>query len=130
MGHKDEANKGLSRRDFVKRAAAGLGAVALAGAATDAAGARPADRARKWDERADVVVLGTGAAGLVTAIVAHDLGAKVLILEKAPETHAGGNSRVAGQGFWSPLDLKQAVEYQKGLNDGFPVPDDVVETFQ
>ena len=82
MGHKDEADTGLSRRDFVKRAAVGLGAVALAGAAPDAAGAAPANRVRKWNERADVVVLGTGAAGLVTAIVAHDLGAKVLILEE------------------------------------------------
>jgi len=129
MGHKDEENKGLSRRDFVRRAAAGLGAVALVGAASDAAGAYPVNRVRKWDERADVVVLGTGAAGFVTAIVAHDLGAKVLIIEKAPETHAGGNSRVAGQGFWSPLDVEQAVEYQKGLDDGFPVSDDIVETF-
>ena len=130
MGHKDEADKGLSRRDFVKSAAVGLGTVALIGAASDAANAAPANRVRKWDERADVVILGTGAAGLVTAIVAHDLDAKVLILEKAPEVHAGGNSRVSGQGFWSPLDVEQAVEYQKGLNSGFPVPDDIVGTFQ
>lgn len=132
MGHKDkgETKKGLSRRDFVKRAAAGLGVAALVGAGADVAGATPAKQASKWDDRADVVVLGTGAAGLVTAIVAHDLGAKVLILEKAPEAHAGGNSRVAGQGFWSPLDFDQVVLYQKGLNDGFPVPDDVIEAFQ
>lgn len=39
---------------------------------------------KKWDMQADVVVVGYGAAGAATAITAHDLGAKVLILEKAP----------------------------------------------
>jgi succinate dehydrogenase/fumarate reductase flavoprotein subunit len=130
MGHEDKANKGLSRRGFIKGASVGLGAVALVGASSQTAGAVQANRVRRWDERADVVVLGTGAAGLVAAIVAHDLGAKVLILEKAPEAHAGGNSRVAGQGFWSPVDFDQAVQYEKGLNGGFPVPDTVVEAFQ
>ena len=35
-----------------------------------------------WTEEAEVVVVGYGSAGAVTAIAAHDAGAKVLILEK------------------------------------------------
>jgi succinate dehydrogenase/fumarate reductase flavoprotein subunit len=52
-----------------------------------------------WDVEADVVVVGFGAAGVAAAVTAHDLGAKVIILEKAPEGQHGGNTRVAGQGY-------------------------------
>lgn len=38
----------------------------------------------KWDREADVVVLGTGFAGLSAAVAASDAGAKVLVLEKMP----------------------------------------------
>ena len=44
----------------------------------------------KWDVVADVVVVGFGAAGAATAITAHDAGARVLILEKAPRGARGG----------------------------------------
>ena len=33
-----------------------------------------------WDVEADVVVVGFGAAGMATAVTAHDLGAKIVIL--------------------------------------------------
>ena len=52
-----------------------------------------------WDVEADVVVVGFGAAGVAAAVTAHELGAKVVILEKAPEGEEGGNTRVAGQGY-------------------------------
>jgi succinate dehydrogenase/fumarate reductase flavoprotein subunit len=74
-------------------------------------------------------VLGIGAAGLMTAITAFDQKADVLILEKAPEAHAGGNSRVCGQGYWCPSDSSQAVEYQKAWSDGYPIPDDMTKEF-
>ena len=53
----------------------------------------------KWNHEADVVVGGFGAAGAAAAITVQDAGAQVLMLEKAPEGHEGGNFRVAGQGY-------------------------------
>jgi tricarballylate dehydrogenase len=44
----------------------------------------------------DVVVVGAGNAGLVAALAAHDGGARVLILEAAPQAERGGNSRFSG----------------------------------
>ena len=37
-----------------------------------------------WDGRADVVVVGFGAAGAATAITANDAGAKVILLDVEP----------------------------------------------
>ncbi len=39
-----------------------------------------------WHQRADVVVVGTGVAGLVAALAAHRRGRKVVVLSKAAET--------------------------------------------
>ena len=36
-----------------------------------------------WDVEADVVVVGFGAAGMAAAVTAHELGAKVVLLEKS-----------------------------------------------
>jgi len=41
----------------------------------------------------DVVVVGAGNAGLCAALAAREGGARVLVLEAAPETERGGNSR-------------------------------------
>ncbi len=45
------------------------------------------------DELFDVIVVGAGNAGLVSAISARRHGARVLLLEKSPEWMRGGNSR-------------------------------------
>ncbi|MDT5016189.1 MAG: L-aspartate oxidase [Mycobacterium sp.] len=39
-----------------------------------------------WQQRADVVVIGTGVAGLVAALAAHRRGRKVVVLSKAGDT--------------------------------------------
>jgi 3-oxosteroid 1-dehydrogenase len=39
---------------------------------------------KRWDREADVVCVGYGGAGAVTAITAADLGASVIIIEKLP----------------------------------------------
>ncbi|MFC1987291.1 FAD-dependent oxidoreductase [Chloroflexota bacterium] len=83
----------------------------------------------RWDREADVVVVGYGAAGAATAITAHDAGAKVLILEKAPEGEEGGNSRVAGQGWLAPAPIDRAITYFNSLADAYAVPQDIVRVW-
>ena len=69
----------------------------------------------EWDKEADVVVVGFGGAGAAAAVTAHDLGAKVLMLEKAPEGEEGGNTRVAGQGYLQIYDVDKAITYLNAL---------------
>ncbi|HWB36818.1 MAG TPA: FAD-dependent tricarballylate dehydrogenase TcuA [Rugosimonospora sp.] len=45
------------------------------------------------DDRWDVIVIGGGNAALVSAMSAHDQGARVLVLERADPVFRGGNSR-------------------------------------
>jgi succinate dehydrogenase/fumarate reductase flavoprotein subunit len=59
-----------------------------------------------WDRIADVVVLGSGAAGLTAATLAHDGGAEVLLLEKAGLI--GGTTGVSGGMPWIPLNRHMA----------------------
>ena len=40
----------------------------------------------------DVIVVGGGDAGMCAALSAHEHGAKVLVLERAPEDKRGGNT--------------------------------------
>ncbi len=82
-------------------------------------------RPTAWDEQADVVVVGYGFAGVAAAITAHDAGAKVLMLEKAPEAHKGGNSRVSGNIVFWPNDVEKAKAYFKGLTG--PYGDNISE---
>ena len=50
----------------------------------------------------DVVVVGGGNSALVAALSAHEAGARVAILEAAPKSERGGNSRFAGAIFRIP----------------------------
>jgi succinate dehydrogenase/fumarate reductase flavoprotein subunit len=48
-----------------------------------------------WDSSTDVIIIGSGAAGLSAAIEARQAGAAVMVFEKMPVT--GGNTRIAGR---------------------------------
>jgi hypothetical protein len=119
---KEKARR-ISRRDFVKGTV--LGAGALAGASA-LAGCGPAAECpvtgvpEKWDKEVDVVVVGYGGAGASTAITAHDEGAKVLILEKAPEGRQGGTTRASANIFMAPPPgLEEAMfEYLRHTDYG------------
>jgi len=82
-----------------------------------------------WDEEADVVVVGFGAAGMAASVTAHELGAKVILLEKAPEGKHGGNTRVAGQGYLNTSDADLAATYLRGLCGPFTVPEPMVQVW-
>jgi 3-oxosteroid 1-dehydrogenase len=56
----------------------------------------------KWDHEFEVVVVGSGAGGMMTAICAHDLGQSVVVLEKS-EVY-GGTSAISGGGVWVPCN--------------------------
>ena len=48
----------------------------------------------QWDMDADVVVVGSGGAGLTAAILAHDNGARVILVERS--NMVGGTTAVSG----------------------------------
>jgi hypothetical protein len=97
MNNNRELAKRHSRRIFMKPAALGVGATAFSQIGSRNAAAVQASQVPGWDYEAGIVILGAGGAGLMIAITAQDKGADVLILEKAPEAHAGGNTGVSGQ---------------------------------
>jgi succinate dehydrogenase/fumarate reductase flavoprotein subunit len=83
----------------------------------------------QWDVEADVVVVGFGAAGMAAAVTAHELGAKVVILEKAPEGQEGGNTRVAGQGYLNTSSAESAIAYLTALCGPYTVPAPMVKVW-
>ncbi len=58
-----------------------------------------------WDEQTDVVVIGSGAAGLSAAIEAEAAGASVVVLEKMKVT--GGNTRISDGCLSAPNNFLQ-----------------------
>ncbi|MFE9843880.1 3-oxosteroid 1-dehydrogenase [Streptomyces goshikiensis] len=90
----ERAHAGLPSRRAVL---AGTGAGVLAAAVLPAA-ARAADGAPLGEY--DVVVVGSGAAGMTAALTAARRGLSVLVVEKAPTF--GGSAARSGAGIWLP----------------------------
>lgn len=55
----------------------------------------------EWAGTADVLVIGSGVGGCASALAAHEAGANVTVLEKAPMNLFGGNSAVSGGNFFA-----------------------------
>ncbi|MFD7259837.1 3-oxosteroid 1-dehydrogenase [Streptomyces sp. NPDC059874] len=83
-----------SRRTVI----AGTGAGVLAATVLPSAAARAADGPALGEY--DVVVVGSGAAGMTAALTAANRGLSVLVVEKAPTF--GGSAARSGAGIWLP----------------------------
>jgi 3-oxosteroid 1-dehydrogenase len=78
----------------------------------------------RWDEIVDVVVVGTGAGGMTSALLARDGGAEVLVVEKGQ--FIGGTTAVSGGDMWIPNNhhvadkdtREEAIAYVTRLSDG------------
>jgi 3-oxosteroid 1-dehydrogenase len=72
----------------------------------------------QWDKEVDVLVVGSGAGGLLSALVASKNNADVLIVEK--DKLWGGTSATSGGGIWIPgSDQARAVGFEDNLDDAF-----------
>ena len=106
--------KQISRRDLLKLSMAGVGALAL-GAVNAQASAGDAKDV-KFDEEWDVIIIGSGFAGLAAGLKAAQKGSKVLILEKMGRI--GGNSVINGGGMAvanNPVQAKTNIKDSKEL---------------
>ncbi len=65
-----------------------------------------------WNEQTDILVIGSGAAGLAAAIEARQAGADVLVLEKMKVT--GGNTRISDGGLAAPGN---PIQKERGVID-------------
>lgn len=82
-----------------------------------------------WDAECDVLICGYGCAGASAAIEAYDAdpSAKVLIIEKAPIEHEGGNARVSGQSLLISKDKESLKNYQRAMSVSNPIPEDMLD---
>ena len=67
-----------------------------------------------WDFTFDLVVVGSGGAGLTAAIVARDRGLSAVVLEKTEVF--GGSTALSGGGLWIP---NNALMRRKGVPDSY-----------
>lgn len=91
------SNTDVTRRDFIKTTAGTVGATAVVGVGSQAAHAAAQQAATgipRWNQTADVVVVGAGAAGLPAAVRARDLGASVILVDANHDI--GGHAMLSG----------------------------------
>ena len=129
---KDVLSRGISRRSFLSRTAAGVGLLGLTGAGAEAANVvatksgefakssdggatlaflpkpKPiADRDIRETLTFDVVVVGAGASGVPAALSAAENGAKVAVIQKHPMPVSQGNT---GSGIDLATSEKPGIE--------------------
>lgn len=98
----------LCRRNLLKAGAAAASVMASAAANAGI----PASKVEKYDEEYDVVIIGSGFAGMACALKAGRAGKKVLMLEKMPVV--GGNSAICGGNVACPVN---PVQKAQGIKD-------------
>ncbi|CAI10528.1 flavoprotein, possibly 3-ketosteroid dehydrogenase (plasmid) [Aromatoleum aromaticum EbN1] len=98
-----------TRREALIRGGLTIGGLAAWAVAPAAEGAQPA---AKWDHEADVVCVGSGAAGCAAAVTAAAAGAKVIVIEKLPTT--GGTTNKSAGIAWIPNNRFMSAQ---GLRD-------------
>lgn len=113
----------FSRRNFLKGAAAASAGAMISGILGPVSVFADGEQ---FDQEYDVVVLGRGFAGCSAAIEAAKAGANVLVLEKAPLSAAGGNSRVCGQQILDPTDADRACAYLDRIQGGYDYDKELV----
>lgn len=130
-----------SRRNFLKGAGlAAVGATALTLTACSDAPAEnklsetsPSDAIKNmpetWDYEADLIVVGSGGAGLAAGVAARQTNASVILLEVSHEEEAGGNTRVSGNIIMVPDSVEKGVTYQTNLNGGYIVDPEIVKAW-
>lgn len=131
----------FTRRQFITGAGAGMAAIAglgLAGCAPQGKGGSAMAATGEgttfadtiaWDGEYDVVVIGFGGAGAVSACYAADAGAKVLLVEKAPIGMEGGNTRFCGQIILSSDNKEAMVSYNKAMAGDFAVDEGLLDVY-
>ena len=66
----------------------------------------------------DVLIVGAGNAALCAALAAREQGARVIVLERAPENERGGNTAFTAGGFRVAYNnLDQLIELMPDLSD-------------
>ncbi len=71
-----------------------------------------AKKPAQWDMETEVLIIGTGCSGLTAAIVAHDNGAKVTVIERSDLI--GGTTSASGGAAWVPNNHHMV---EKGISD-------------
>lgn len=87
---------------------------------------RLSDIPSSWDLETDIVVVGYGYAGAISAIEAHDAGCRTIILEKMRQP--GGISICSGGGSRIAFNADSAFRYLKATCNG-TTPDAVLRAF-
>jgi len=104
----------ISRRDLLKTAAVTGAAVATGQLPSPASAlAQAPQRPRNWHREADVVVIGSGAAGMPAAIVAREAGSSVIVVEA--HNDIGGHAICSGANI--PLGGGTTVQKRAGIVD-------------